>query len=276
MPLFVGKLIRACGLALALVLWVSSSLAAEQVVRVAGVYFPPYVFKADEQARKVGLLADLLDALNQQQAEFRFVLVPTSIKRRFGDFQHGRIDLAIFENPAWDWQDIAHSAVDMGLEDSEVFVSRAEPGRDQHYFERLEGKRLALYHGYHYAFADFNAEPEYLVKRFKATLTHSHDSNLLMVLRGRADIALVTRSYIGDFLDRYREYAGQLLISERTDQLYRHHVLLRPGAPIRAEQFSEMLETLRRNGRLAEIFGRYQVAVVPAAADTSLSTGPGD
>lgn len=273
MPVFMGRLISSCVLALAL--WVSTPLAAEQVVHVAGVYFPPYVFKSDEQLRKTGLLAGLLDALNQQQAAFRFVMVPTSIKRRFGDFQQGRVDLAIFENPEWGWQDIAHSAVDMGLEDSEVFVSRAEPGRDQHYFERLEGKRLALYHGYHYAFADFNSEPEYLITRFKAILTHSHDSNLLMVLRGRADIALVTRSYIGDFLDRYREYAGQLLISERIDQHYRHHVLLRPGAPISADQISEMLETLRRNGRLAEIFGRYQVRVVPAAADNSLSAGTG-
>jgi len=272
MPVSMGRLIRGCSLALAL--WVSAPLAAEQVVHVAGVYFPPYVFKSDEQLRKTGLLADLLDELNRQQTEFRFVMVPTSIKRRFGDFQQGRIDLAIFENPEWGWQDIAHSAVDMGLEDSEVFVSRAEPGRDQHYFERLEGKRLALYHGYHYAFADFNAEPEYLVKRFNAILNHSHDSNLLMVLRGRADIALVTRSYIGDFLERYREYAGQLLISERVDQRYRHHVLLRPGAPISADQFSALLETLRRNQRLAEIFGRYHVTVVPKA-DTSLSAGGG-
>jgi ABC-type amino acid transport substrate-binding protein len=267
-------LIRICALALALS--VSAPLAAEQVVHVAGVYFPPYVFKTDEQSHRAGLLADLLDALNRQQADFRFVMVPTSIKRRFGDFQQGRIDLAIFENPAWDWQKIAHDAVDMGLEDSEVFVSRAEPGRDQRFFERLEGKRLALYHGYHYAFADFNAEPEYLVKRFQATLTHSHDSNLLMVLHGRADIALVTRSYIGDFLERHRQYAGQLLISERVDQRYRHHALLRPGAPISAEQFGALLEALRRNKRLAEIFGRYQVTVVPAAVDTSLTAGAGN
>ena len=81
---------------------------------------------------------------------------------------------------------------------------------------------------------------------------------------------------IGDFLERYREYAGQLLISERVDQRYRHHVLLRPGAPISAEQFSALLEALRRNERLAEIFGRYQVTVVPAAMDRSLTAGAGD
>lgn len=257
---------------MALALLLAAPLRAESVVNVAEVYFPPYVLKAD-QASGPGLLAQLVGAMNQQQHEFRFVLVPTSIKRRYGDFQQGRFDLAIFENPAWGWQDIAHTALDMGLEDSEVFVARAEQGRGQDYFEQLQGKRLALYHGYHYAFAQFNAEPEYLSKEFNATLTHSHDSNLLMVLHQRAEIALVTRSYIDDFLERHRQYAGQLLISERVDQRYRHHVLLRPGAPISVEQFSTVLEQLRRNGHLEKIFGRYQIAVLPGAADASVTAG---
>ncbi|MDP3816557.1 MAG: transporter substrate-binding domain-containing protein [Pseudomonas sp.] len=257
---------------MALALLLAAPVRAESVVNVAEVYFPPYVFKA-EQSSGPGLLAELVGALNQQQHKFRFVLVPTSLKRRYGDFQQGRLDLAIFENPAWGWQAIAHTALDMRLEDSEVFVARAEQGRGQDYFERLDGKRLALYHGYHYAFAQFNADPEYLAKTFNATLTQSHDSNLLMVLHQRAEIALITRSYIDDFLQRHRQYAGQLLISERIDQRYRHHVLLRPGAPISAGQFSAVLEQLRRNGQLEKIFGRYQIAVLPAAVDGSVTAG---
>lgn len=249
-------------------------LAAEQVVHVAGVHFPPYVIKP-EQPPAQGLLPLLLEALNQAQGEFRFVLLPSSVPRRFQDFEKGRLDLAIFENPAWGWQAIAHDAVDMGLEDAEVFVARAEAGREQDYFERLDGKRLALYSGYHYAFADFNSEPAFLKKAFNATLTYSHDSNLLMVLRRRADVALVTRSYIGDFLERHPEYAAKLLISERIDQLYRHHVLVRPGSPIGAGQVDELLELLRSNGRLAEIFGRYQIAVRPRVADSSVAAGGG-
>ena len=97
-----------------------------------------------------------------------------------------------------------------------------------------------------------------------------------MVLRERAEIALVTRSYIGDFLERNREYAGQLLISERTDQRYRHHVLLRPQAPITPEQFMAIYETLRDNGQLEKIFSRYQVAVMPRVADSSIAAGAAD
>lgn len=270
MKLFMRGLSRVAGWALAMLL--AAQAQAVQEVRVAAAYFPPYVFK-NEQARNPGLLAELLTALNQAQSDFRFVAVPTALKRRYRDFQQQRIDLAIFENPGWGWQNIAHTALDMQLEDSEVFVARAEAGRTQTYFEDLHDKRLALYHGYHYAFADFNAEPDYLVKTFNATLTHSHESNLLMVLHQRADVALVTRSYIGDFLERNRQYAGQLLISERADQLYRHHVLLRPGAPINAQQFAAILEQVRSNGQLMKIFGRYQVAVMPAAAGNSVATG---
>lgn len=273
MRLFRHGVSKFFGMSLALLL--AGPVMAAQDVRVAAVYFPPYVFKA-EQSQATGLLDELVAALNQGQTDYRFVMVPTSVKRRFRDLEQQRIDLAIFENPGWGWQETPHVALDMGLEDSEVFVARAEPGRDQGYFDSFNDKRLALYHGYHYAFADFNAEPEYLAKTFNATLTHSHESNLLMVLRERAEIALVTRSYIGDFLERNREYAGQLLISERTDQRYRHHVLLRPQAPITPEQFMAIYETLRDNGQLERIFSRYQVAVMPRVADSSIAAGAAD
>jgi hypothetical protein len=250
-------------------------LMAAQEVHVAQVYFPPYVFKAG-QTQDVGLLDELVAALNQAQADYHFVLVPTAVKRRFRDFKHQRIDMAIFENPGWGWQDIQHVALDMQLEDSEVFVARAEPGRDQRYFDSFEDKRLALYHGYHYAFAEFNAEPDYLSANFNATLTHSHESNLLVVLHQRAEIALVTRSYIGDFLKRNPQYAGQFLISERADQRYRHQVLLRPQAPIKPEQFRALYESLRDNGQLEKIFSRYQVAVMPRAAGNSIAASATD
>jgi len=156
--------------------------SAAQLVRVGAAHFPPYTVRP-EQGADTGLLPQLVEALNALQTDYQFVLVPTSIPRRFRDFQQGRVDMAIFENPNWGWQDIPHTAVDMGLEDAEIFVAQREPGRDQGYFTDLTGKRLAVFSGYHYAFANFNPDPKYLVEHFNATLTYSHDSNLLMVAR---------------------------------------------------------------------------------------------
>lgn len=267
------RVVRGCALVVAIL--ATGPLAAQQVVHVGGAFFPPYVAKA-EQSQHAGLLPQLLDALNRAQRDFRFIVRPTSIPRRFQDFEQGRIDMSMFENPAWGWQGIAHNVVDMGLEDAEVFVARVEPQRGQEYFKRLRGKRLALFNGYHYGFADFNAEPQFLAKNFNATLSYSHDSNLLMVLHGRADIALATRSYVSDFLEYHRQYAGQLLISQRVDQRYQHRVLLRPAAPISAAQLGRLFEQLRRDGQLATIFEPYRIAVRSGAVDSSVTAGVTD
>ena len=273
MPAFMRYVVRVVTMSLAGL--TAGQVAAEQVVTIGAAYFPPYVVKS-EQALHPGLLPQLLDALNQLQDDYRFINRPTAIARRFTDFKEGRNDMAWFENPAWGWQGIDHNVVDMGLEDFEVFVARSDGGRDQGYFEDLQSKRLALYNGYHYAFAGFNATPAFLRKNFNATLTYSHDSNLLMVLHDRVDIAAVTRSYIDDFLQRHSQYAGQLLISQRVDQSYRHKALIRPGAAISPAEFADMLERLRANGELAKIFEPFHITVMASATDNSVTANATD
>ena len=231
-------------------------------VKVGAAHFPPYTVRP-EKGDDTGLLPQLVEALNALQKDYLFKLVPTSIPRRFEDFKEGRTDMAIFENPDWGWKDIAHTTVDMGLEDAEVFVAQREPNRQQNYFADLKGKRLALYSGYHYAFANFNADPKFLAENYKATLTYSHDSNLLMVLRGRADVALVTRSYLSDYMLRNEKVADQLLVSQRIDQVYHHYALIRPQAPITGEAFGKLLQGLRDNGQMLKIFDPYKIAIVP-------------
>ena len=241
--------------------WVLPAQAA-QLVRVGAAHFPPYTVRPENGA-DTGLLPQMVEALNRLQSDYRFVLVPTSIPRRFGDFKQGRIDMAIFENPEWGWKEIPHNDVDMGLEDAEIFVAQREDGRQQNYFADLSGKRLALFSGYHYEFANFNADPKFLAQNFKASLTYSHDSNLLMVLRGRADIALVTRSYLSDYLLRNEKVRDELLVSQRIDQVYHHYAILRPTAPITSEAFSKLLQGLRDSGEMLKIFDPYRIAVVP-------------
>ena len=239
--------------------------SAAQVVRIGAAHFPPYTIRP-ERGEDTGLLPQMVSALNAMQSEYRFEMVPTSIPRRFRDFQQARFDMAIFENPGWGWKDIPHEDVDMGLEDAEIFVAHRGAGRTQSYFDDLRGKRLALFSGYHYAFADFNADPKFLAEHYNATLTYSHDSNLAMVLRDRADIALVTRSYLSTFLANNPQDANQFMASDKVDQVYRHFALLRPGAPITGERFSGLLRQLRENGQMFRIFQPFRIAVTPQAS----------
>lgn len=237
-------------------------LLAAQLIKVGAYNFPPYVSKPEaEQAQ--GLLPDLLATLNAQQSDYQFVLVPTSVTRRFRDFQSARYDLIMFESPTWGWQNTPHETFDLQVQDAEVYVAKAAAGRGQEYFSQFSGKRLALYNGYHYGFAQFNADPEYLAKQFNAVLTYSHDSNLLMVLRERADLTVVTRSYLHRYLLRYPEQRTQMLVSDRVDQVYRHQALLRPNAPISVEGLRGLLRQLRDGGQLRALYRQYDLTQSP-------------
>lgn len=247
-----------CLVLFALSCCVAQSVWAAQVVKVGAYNFPPYVLKAESE-RPQGLLPDLLAAMNQQQSDYHFELVPTSVTRRYRDFKNARFDIILFESAAWGWQDIALTNLDLQVEDAEIYVAKAEPGRTQAYFDQLKGKRLALYTGYHYGFANFNADPEYLTREFNAMLNYSHESNLLMVQRGRADITVVTRSYLHSFERMFPELRGQLLTSNKTDQIYRHEALLRPEGPINSATLGAVLQQLRSDGLLGKLYVRYQL-----------------
>lgn len=256
------------GMTLFVALIMTPHVFAAQVVRVAAVHFPPYMVRP-EKGEDTGLLPRLVDALNAEQSDYQFVMVPTSVPRRFRDFSEGRFDVAIFENPDWGWKDIQHQTVDMGLEDAEVYVARRVKGREQNYFDDFSDKRLALFSGYHYGFANFNTDQKYLSEHFNVTSTYSHDSNLLMVVRGRADIAPVTRSYLIDFMAHNKDEAAQLMVSERVDQIYRQYALLRPNGSIDVPHFVRLMEKLRADGELAAIFQPLHIKVMPVSAAAS-------
>jgi ABC-type amino acid transport substrate-binding protein len=245
-------------LGIALNCLVAQSVLAAQLVKVGGYNYPPYLIKAESE-RPQGLLPELLAALNQQQGDYRFELVPTSVTRRYRDFQNARFDIMLFESPAWGWQNIPLSNLDLQVEDADIYVAKAEPGRDQDYFQQIKGKRLALYSGYHYGFANFNADPKYLAREFNAMLNYSHESNLLMVQRGRADITVVTRSYLHGFETMFPEQRAQLLASTKADQIYHHQALLRPQAPITSAALGALLQQLRSQGWLNKRYAQYQM-----------------
>ncbi|MES2818382.1 MAG: transporter substrate-binding domain-containing protein [Pseudomonadota bacterium] len=248
-----------------------TSLAqARELVRVGAYHFPPYIIKPESQNAS-GLLPELLVLLNQAQEDYRFELVPTAVSRRYRDFQDARFDLILFESPSWGWEDIPKSAVDLLIEDAEVYVARAEAGRGESYFDELKGKRLALYNGYHYGFAGFNADQNYLTTTYDAVLTYSHDSNLMMLQRSRADIVVITRSYLRLYRQRHPEQSQALLVSQRLDQAYHHHALLRPQAPIGPQAFADLLQALRSSGQLQILLDRYHL---PAVVQTT-KQGPG-
>ncbi len=222
---------------------------AATLVKVGAYEFPPYVSDAEP-----GVTAAFLEVLNASQDELRFVLVPTSPQRRYEDMEQGRFDMIAFESLAWGWQNHPVDATRVFLQDAEVFVAKAAPDIDQSFFNRLDGKTILGRLGFHYAFAGYNADPAELERRYRMRVTMTHEGNVRNVVAGRATLAIVTRSFLNRFLRANPDIAPKILVSERTDQIYEHTILIRRGAPISVAWMNALLDRLESTGALAALW----------------------
>lgn len=223
-------------------------------IKVGAYEFPPY---ADESGN--GVTREFLNLVNAAQREFRFDLVRTSPQRRYDDLEQGRFDLIAFESLAWGWSGRPVDASRVFLRDAEVFVAKAGPGVDQSFFDNLQGKSILGRLGYHYAFAGFNTDPAVLESRYNTRLTVSHEGNLRSVAAGRADLTIVTKSFLARFLMANPGTEPQLLVSDRADQIYDHTILVRRGSPVAVAWVNATLDRLEADGTLPALWERQGI-----------------
>lgn len=233
-------------------LLVSLQLQAKQTINV-GVYdFPPYVFMYEKPK---GLSIRVLKELNEFQDEFHFVAIPTTPRRRFKDFKSGKFDMLIFEDKSWGWE---HEDIDVSkpfVSDVEVFITLANEAKSEDFFEDFTDKIIVGVMGYHYQFADFNSDPNYLKRRFNFVPSHDQNDSVELILKERGDIAIVSKSFLTHLFLNTPELKTKLLVSNRTDQVYRHTVLLRKDKPLNIHHLEKLLLDLKP--RLQPIWKSY-------------------
>jgi len=228
-------------------------------VKVGGYEFPPFV---DENAPGGGLAPSFIEALNNLNSEHTFTFVSTSPKRRFEHMRSGRFDMMFFEMPIWGWEkeNIDYETTPTLLEGGEVYVGHVDNVDDQSYFDWLGDKALAGMLGYHYGFADFNSDREYLNENFDIELTSTHRGNLGKVLKKRIDVAVVTQSFLELYFVENPDARDKLVLSEKLDQKYELPVLISAESPVRAAEMSELLEQLEASGAVDEVLNRFGLA----------------
>lgn len=246
-------MVRWC-LALLVGLFALTPARAAEIVRVGGYDFPPFV-ESDGGTHK-GLALDLVAALNKRQHDYEFTFVPVSARRRYAELVEARFDVMLFESPEWEWAEkgLPVDFTNVFLRGGEVFIAAAKPGRGQDYFAEVKGKRVVGILGYHYGFANFNADPDHLVKSFGMKLVNTHRSSIDMVLAERMDLAVVTDAYLWSYLSRNPEAAPKLLVSERYDQIYNHRALVRRNGPITVAAMNRLLAEMDKDGTLDRLW----------------------
>lgn len=254
---------RCAALFALLVTLIAGPLAASAAedVTVGGYIFPPYV-ETDKDGEPSGLALELIDRLNAAQDRYRFAFFLTSATWRYGDFRNGRFDVIFFENPSSGWlsRDIRFAATQVFLRDREVYIALNKDGRGQAFFDNLAKKRIGAVQGYHYGFTNFRNDPTFLRERFKLTLVDTPARSINLVLAGRTQISVVTRSYLNRFMAQNPGHADTLLVADRPDKTYNHRALVRPDGPIGEAELETLLAELAARGDLADIWSAVGLA----------------
>lgn len=222
----------------------SSSMAVAKIEVNVGAYdFKPYFVLNDN----FSLTKISVDKLNQIQQKYHFKIVVVPAKRRYQSFNEGKIDLMIFEDQTWGWKKIPHYFSALPLMDGEVFFARKENNRDQNYFRSFDKKVVAGILGFHYALTNFEEMPDPKKLPFRFITFPNADNLISLVLKGRAEVGIVAKSYLNDYLKRNPLSAQQIIISEKYDHEYNLGYIVRPGSPIGLEEFGRYLKTVTQD-----------------------------
>lgn len=254
---------------IAIVLWIPFQVQATTPVTVGAYNFNPLI-TFDDGGNPEGLVVEVVEELNRRQQQFAFEILRTSSKRRFEDYRLGRYDVILFESLKWGWDTMEVDTTSVLLEDEEVFVALDKPERDQSFFDQVGERRMLAILGYHYGFADFDADETHLTRRFDIEMSRSQERNMALILADRpsvAEVAVMPRSFLKRFGRKRPEDAAKLLVSERPDQVYDLRGMLRPTAALSADQLEALFQAMIDDGTYPAIVRRYGMRLPEQLAD---------
>lgn len=211
-------------------------------VRVGAYQFPPYLNFS--KTNSSGKTLELIDALNKIQKKYNFQLVVTSPSRRYIDFGN-KFDLMFYEDLSWGWNEINLETSDISLKDEEVFISTTNYYKDTNFIKDIKTKKILLIKGFHYSFAAYNASEDYLNKNFNVVFSTSPQNTLDFLFNGRAQIAIITKSFLTDYLIKNPSKKTSILINDTPDQIYNLTMLISQNSPISKEEFDNLLKKLK-------------------------------
>jgi len=227
-------------------------------IKVGGYAFAPFVM-VDANNQSSGISLDIIKALNEVQSKYDFKFVLTSPKRRYQSFDSGHFDMMLFESKDWGWKSFPAVFSNVYLNGGEVYIAKKINNRSQDYFDSLKNKRMVVMRGYHYKFANFNADEATLRKKYKSVIVNSNKAIIDLILTNRGDVGVVTKSFLNQCFLKDQSMKEKLLISKKYDQKYNHTVLLREKSLIKLAEVNNLLDELKEKGHLAKIWKKYGI-----------------
>lgn len=222
-----------------------------QNIKVGAYLFPPYVNISNNVAS--GKTVELIKALNNIQNKYKFELVITSPKRRYNDLEN-KFDLIFFEDINWGWSGKNIEFTSLFTKDRELFISLTDYYSDTNFVKDIKTKKILITRGFHYAFANFNASEDYLTKNFNAVITNSPQNTMDFLFSGRAQIAIITESFLQTYLNKNPNKKEKILINETPDQIYDLVAIKSKKSAMSIIELESLIEKLKKENKYKYIF----------------------
>ena len=240
------------------------SLANKIVVKVGAGIRPPFLLPDDK-----GMGPEIITALNLVQNDFQFELVSVPIARRVTSLEKGLVDIVMWDNVNWGWNNIESLTASIPLLYSEDrFVTHSSNTSAEDYFDNFTGKSICGVNGYHYVFLNYETDYHAISKDINITLVRTEEESIKMALNKRCDISVASLSAINWFFTVYQDARSQLTISTRFDTKYTRHFLIPAYAPISADEIDSIFLKANKLGLIAPIYSRYGQSTPQVTADS--------
>lgn len=222
------------------------------VIKVGAYSFPPYLNINNEKI--TGKTVDLIALLNKTQNKYKFELVITSPSRRYLDFGV-KFDLMFYEDLDWGWRDKEIENTQLSLKDEEVFISLTDYYNNQDFVKDIKKKKILLIKGFHYAFTGFNTNEDYLSKNFNVVFTNSPQNTMDFLFSGRAHIAIITKSFLTEYLNKNPEKMDSIIINDSPDQTYNLTILKSKNSVLKIDELNYLINSLKKSGNYSNLLG---------------------
>ncbi len=171
-----------------------------------------------------------------------------------------KIDIIMFEDIDWGWinQNVEFSRQfhikGKPYQDADLYIALNEKSQDQSYFENFAGKILLLTRGYHYSFANYNTNENYLKQHFTADIATNPEAAIKKLLLKRGDIALATRSLLNNYIKANPSDKDKFFICDRKDGIYDMLIIVGRHSPVSKNEIDNLLLQLEKTELLDNFF----------------------
>lgn len=236
----------------------NSANAADRIPVKVGAYEYGVVYYFQD-GEPNGIVPIVIRMLNEIQTEFEFQLAETSSRRRYQSVASGEVDLILLESSQWEWQAYDVSFSEPIVTETDVYLALADRKDHDQLFADVTRNPMLCVLGFHYGFADFNADPAYLQDNFDVLLRYNEKEVLDGLLAGEAPIGIVSEGFLARQIVTDPDLRHQVVSADKPDAVYDLVSVLANSSPITLADFNRLIDQLHATGEVERLWQQLHI-----------------